>query len=57
MVSEEIEDKELLEEILNKKVGRKVEIRHPQKGEKLRFDRPCSILASNNREDYLKYIK
>ena len=26
------------------------------KGEKLRFDRPCSILASNNREDYLKYI-
>ena len=37
MVSEEIEDKELLEEILNKKVGRKVEIRNPQKGEKLRF--------------------
>lgn len=26
------------------------------KGEKLRFDRPCSILASNNQEDYLKYI-
>ena len=37
MVSEEIEDKELLEEILTKQAGRKVEIRHPQKGEKLRF--------------------
>ena len=37
MISEEIEDKELLEQILSKKSGRKVEIRHPQKGEKLRF--------------------
>ena len=37
MVSEEIEDKEVLEEILTKKIGRKVEIKHPQKGEKLRF--------------------
>ena len=37
MISEEIEDKEVLEEILTKKIGRKVEIKHPQKGEKLRF--------------------
>ena len=37
MISEEIEDKEILEEILTKQAGRKVEIRHPQKGEKLRF--------------------
>ena len=37
MISEEIEDKELLENILTEKSGRKVEIRHPQKGEKLRF--------------------
>ena len=37
MVSEPIEDKEILEEILTKQSGRKVEIRHPQKGEKLRF--------------------
>jgi len=37
MISEEIEDKELLEQILSEKSGRKVEIRHPQKGEKLRF--------------------
>ena len=37
MISEEIEDKEILEQILSEKTGRKVEIRHPQKGEKLRF--------------------
>jgi len=37
MISEEIEDKELLEKILSEKSGRKVEIKHPQKGEKLRF--------------------
>ncbi len=37
MLSEEIEDKELLEEILTEKSGKKVEIKHPQKGEKLRF--------------------
>ena len=37
MVSDEIEDKELLEEILTKKSNKKVEIKHPQKGEKLRF--------------------
>ena len=37
MISEGIEDKELLEKILTKKSGKKVEIRHPQKGEKLRF--------------------
>ena len=37
MISEEIEDKELLEAILTEKSNKKVEIRHPQKGEKLRF--------------------
>ena len=37
MISKEIEDKELIEEILSKKANRKVEIRHPQKGEKLKF--------------------
>ena len=37
MISEEIEDKELLEKVLSDKSGRKVEIRHPQKGDKLRF--------------------
>lgn len=37
MISEEIEDKELMEKVLTEKSGRKVEIKHPQKGEKLRF--------------------
>ena len=37
MLSEEIEDKELIEEVLTNKIGRKVELRHPLKGEKLRF--------------------
>lgn len=37
MLQEEIEEKELLEQILTKKAGRKVELKFPQKGEKLRF--------------------
>ena len=37
MISEEILDKEILEKILSEEANRKIEIRHPQKGEKLRF--------------------
>ena len=37
MISKEIEDKNLIEEILSQKANRKVEIKHPQKGEKLKF--------------------
>lgn len=37
MMKEEIEDKETVEEILSKKAERKVELKSPQKGEKLRF--------------------
>ena len=37
MIQEEIEDKELLEEWLSNSAKRKVEIKAPQKGEKLRF--------------------
>ena len=37
IVCNEIEDKEILEEILSKKSSRKIEIKSPQKGEKLRF--------------------
>lgn len=37
MIREEIEDKELLQEWLTKMAGRKVEIKTPQKGEKLRL--------------------
>ena len=37
MIQSEIEDKELIEEYLTKLAKRKVEIKSPQKGEKLRF--------------------
>ena len=37
MISKEIEDKELIEKILSDKANRKVEIKHPQKVEKLKF--------------------
>ena len=37
MMKEEIEDKELVEKLLEEKAGRKVELKSPQKGEKLRF--------------------
>ncbi len=37
MLQEEIEDKELIEEFLSKKAERKVELKNPQRGEKLRF--------------------
>ena len=37
MIQEEIEDKEIIEQWLTSSAGRKVEIKTPQKGEKLRF--------------------
>lgn len=37
MIREEIEDKELISDLLSKRMGRKVEIKSPQKGEKLRL--------------------
>lgn len=37
MMKEEIEDKEAVEQLLSQKAGRKVELKSPQKGEKLRF--------------------
>ncbi len=37
MLKEELEDKEIIEKWLSDKVGRKVELKSPQKGEKLRF--------------------
>lgn len=37
MIREEIEDKDLISSLLSQKAGRKVEIKTPQKGEKLRF--------------------
>lgn len=37
MIEEEIEDEEILSHILSKEAGKKVEIKSPKKGEKLRF--------------------
>ena len=37
MLKEELEDKDIIEEWLSKKMGRKVELKSPQKGEKLKF--------------------
>lgn len=37
MLKEELEDKAIIEELLSKRMGRKVELKSPQKGEKLRF--------------------
>lgn len=37
MIKEEIDDKELIEKLLSKEAGRKVEIKTPQKGEKLKL--------------------
>jgi len=37
MLKEELEDKDIIEEWLSNRMGRKVELKSPQKGEKLRF--------------------
>ena len=37
MIQEDIQDRELIEKLLSEKTGKKVEIKIPQKGEKLRF--------------------
>ena len=50
MIGTEIEDKELLQEMLGKEAGRKVEIKVPQKGTKLRFVE----MAENNANVTLK---
>ena len=57
MMKEEIEDKELIQESLSKIAGRKVEIKTPQKGEKLRLvemaERNALITLENkNKEQY-----
>ena len=55
MIREEIEDKELLEEWLSKVAGRKVEIKTPQKGEKLRLvemaENNAKITLDNKEKD------
>lgn len=44
MVAKDIEDKEILEDLLSEKMKRKIEIKTPKKGEKLRFIE----MANNN---------
>ncbi len=55
MLQEEIEDKELIEEILSEKSGKKVQLRNPQRGEKLRFvemaQRNAKITLENKQKD------
>ena len=55
MVREELEDKEPIEEWLTREAGRKVEIKSPKKGEKLRFvemaDNNAKITLENKERD------
>ena len=55
MIRQELEDKEAIEEWLSKEAGRKVEIKTPKKGEKLRFidmaDNNAKITLLNKEKD------
>ena len=55
MIREEIEDKEVLQEWLTKEAGRKLEIKTPQKGEKLRLvemaENNAKITLENKEKD------
>ena len=55
MVREELEDQQAIEQWLSKEAGRKVEIKAPKKGEKLRFvemaDNNAKITLENNERD------
>ena len=55
MIREEIEDKDLISSLLSQKAGRKVEIKTPQKGEKLRFvemaENNAKITLENKEKD------
>ena len=53
MIKEEIEDKDSIEMLLTEQAGRKVEIKTPQKGEKLKFVEMAennALITLNNRE-------
>ena len=55
MIREELEDQQAIEQWLSKEAGRKVEIKSPQKGEKLRFvemaDNNAKITLENKERD------
>ena len=55
MIEEEIEDEEILSSVLSRNAGRKVEIKSPKKGEKLRFvemaKNNAKVTLENKQED------
>ena len=55
MIKENIEDKELIENLISERIGRKVEIKFPQKGEKLKFvemaENNAKITLNNKEKD------
>ena len=60
MIQEEIEEKEVIENWLSEKAGRKVEIKTPQKGEKLRFvemaENNAKITLENKSKDKFEIL-
>ena len=60
MIQEEIEDKEIIQEWLTNSAGRKVEIKTPQKGEKLRFvemaENNAKITLENRSKDKFEVL-
>ena len=60
MIQEEIEEKEIIENWLSEKAGRKVEIKTPQKGEKLRFvemaENNAKITLENKSKDKFEIL-
>ncbi|MCI8999879.1 MAG: excinuclease ABC subunit UvrC [Clostridia bacterium] len=55
MLKERLEEKEIIEELLSKQVGRKVELKSPKKGEKLRFvemaEKNAKVTLENKQKD------
>ena len=55
MLKEELEDKQAIQDWLSKKMGRKVELKSPQKGEKLRFvemaEKNAKVTLENKEKD------
>ena len=60
MIREELEDQQAIEQWLSKEAGRKVEIKSPKKGEKLRFvemaDNNAKITLENKERDRSKIL-
>ena len=60
MLREEIDDKDLLEELFTQKAGRKVELKTPQKGEKLRLvemaESNAKVTLENKEKDKLEVL-